>query len=770
MMVQKISPFLEGKYGWDFGESGWNSGMDENLLKFSFLFDSNIDGIVDNLPVASSGAAYFLNADKRLYFAVGSTWYSCPMPKWGLITIRSTGDVYQFDGEVLNALPSNSELNGRVDSIELTLSGLGTAATKDVSFFATQGALDTVEAQASQYSDSLFKQAVQTVESIAALRLLSKTTGPTLCQTLGYYTAGDRGAGTYLLDAADTTSVDNGGTVIVATDGGRWKLLHGGTVSVRQFGAKADGTDDSLKIQAAIDSGLKVIVPEGTYYLALSQTLPMEGGTTVCALVARDGMVLQGAGRDLTIFKLLDNQSTDASPKYFNMIGGNTVIDGLVIDGITFDLNGQNNKISPDRAGLVYNYFNCAALMISGSVATVGVDARLTNSRFTNCAVINSPGVTCIALGQSNSIGYTMGSNIEVSHNIFYNNGLDCNDHSSVYMWANNVRVHNNVFDHPVMSSGVQGPIAAAELHGSQNWFTNNTVNNYLWGVYVAGNMTSISRGQFVQDNTFVVAQKAVCMFVEVETEPGMEDILISRNSVLLTDDYPHPDGTAKKCFDLVPSQGAVSGLIVESNIIKTTDTYGAVAIAVGVLATSRKISDVLIQGNLTDSFSTPIQVGKTSGGEVNALKVSNNLLTNIKPNDTAPTFTIGVYVSGTNGSLEMSGNKFQAASGSHPYFGFLLEGTIASLHMDGNTSYGTVMVSDSSTVTGRRSGEQAVTFSSLPTQSTWKQGDVAINSTKPLLGTAPNRYTLEGWTRLTDGTGGVLGTDWAERRITTGL
>ena len=66
-MPQQQSPFLEGKYGWSFGEGGWNTGMDENLLKFSFMFDRNVDAIVGSLPAAVNGQAYFLTSDNRLY-------------------------------------------------------------------------------------------------------------------------------------------------------------------------------------------------------------------------------------------------------------------------------------------------------------------------------------------------------------------------------------------------------------------------------------------------------------------------------------------------------------------------------------------------------------------------------------------------------------------------------------------------------------------------------------------------------------------------------
>lgn len=145
-MPQQQSPFLEGKYGWNFGEGGWNTGMDENLLKFSYMFDRNVDGIVSSLPAAVNGQAYFLTSDSRLYFAVGTTWYSSPVPKWFEFKIRSTGDVYQFNGTAAVQIESPAGIDARLDAVELTLSTLGTAAFEDVDFFATQAELDVVQA------------------------------------------------------------------------------------------------------------------------------------------------------------------------------------------------------------------------------------------------------------------------------------------------------------------------------------------------------------------------------------------------------------------------------------------------------------------------------------------------------------------------------------------------------------------------------------------------------------------------------------------------
>ncbi|WP_186040586.1 hypothetical protein [Burkholderia gladioli] len=110
------------------------------------------------------------------------------------------------------------------------------------------------------------------VTSIAMLRTLSSLIF-TMAFATGYYGSHDGGGGPYQLDPNDTSSLDNGGTVIVANDGGRWKLQLIDTVSIMQFGARrgevADGIDvgdNTARIQACLNCGLAIWeVPEGRF-------------------------------------------------------------------------------------------------------------------------------------------------------------------------------------------------------------------------------------------------------------------------------------------------------------------------------------------------------------------------------------------------------------------------------------------------------------------------------------------------------------------------
>lgn len=62
-------------------------------------------------------------------------------------------------------------------------------------------------------------------------------------------------AGAFARDDSDTTSADNGGTVIVANNGKRWKRIYSGPAHAAWWGVKADGvTDDKPALDYALSS------------------------------------------------------------------------------------------------------------------------------------------------------------------------------------------------------------------------------------------------------------------------------------------------------------------------------------------------------------------------------------------------------------------------------------------------------------------------------------------------------------------------------------
>ena len=100
---------------------------------------------------------------------------------------------------------------------------------------------------------------IANVATIAALKAITPGTLTTgnMAVTQGYYAAYDAGGSLYRWDGASVVA-DDGGAFIQPTAGGtgRWRLVHNGSISVLQYGAKADGTtNDAPAIQAAIAYG-----------------------------------------------------------------------------------------------------------------------------------------------------------------------------------------------------------------------------------------------------------------------------------------------------------------------------------------------------------------------------------------------------------------------------------------------------------------------------------------------------------------------------------
>jgi hypothetical protein len=193
----------------------------------------------------------------------------------------------------------------------------------------------------------LLSGANRVVDTIAALRALNKAKW-TRAFVTGYYVAGDGGGGAYTYDPTDTTTADNGGTVIVASDGVRWKLnLSGGVASAKQFGAKGDGTtDDTARIQAAINgtpdhctlrfpAGQYVLIPATSVayndkFSVTRKTAIQITSRTNLALLFEAGakVIVNGTDAERVAFFLKNCTGVTIADPYFPNVSGNTSISG----------------------------------------------------------------------------------------------------------------------------------------------------------------------------------------------------------------------------------------------------------------------------------------------------------------------------------------------------------------------------------------------------------------------------------------------------------
>lgn len=163
------------------------------------------------------------------------------------------------------------------------------------------------------------------VNSVAGLRSGVSKLLHQVVKTLGYYGATDGGDNFYYCDLSDTTSADNGGSIIVAADGGRWKMLNTTVMNFRQWGAKGNGTtDDWFSIQNALNSmgtGIKWSNSSGTY--PLSQTV----------FVVKDNTTIEGMGIGTRFL------CTFAAGDVFSVGNGTSQILNTVFDNFSIDSN-----------------------------------------------------------------------------------------------------------------------------------------------------------------------------------------------------------------------------------------------------------------------------------------------------------------------------------------------------------------------------------------------------------------------------------------------
>ena len=180
------------------------------------------------------------------------------------------------DWRITRAVPSGAT------KIQIVVTGAAAGTAKDIAFDAVQINLGKTATQWAMSPHDITVSGgtvtgLTTVTNVSALKAVTTATDGQIVATAGYYTRGDGGHGQYVWNSTSTATADNG--VVIQATGvttGRWMLMHDGFFSLKQYGAKGDGTtNDRSFVQAALDGAAalgvrKVVGSRGDTYIVTS--------------------------------------------------------------------------------------------------------------------------------------------------------------------------------------------------------------------------------------------------------------------------------------------------------------------------------------------------------------------------------------------------------------------------------------------------------------------------------------------------------------------
>src|ERR1700761_3396673 len=310
----------------------------------------------------------------------------------------------------------------------------------------------------------------------------------------------------------------------------------GGFVLPERYGAVGNGNSADL-VNASLDTAAinnSISISGATdcpvllsrAYIAIP-AIPQSGASSYnCAFTLENSVTF--LGHNGGSIKIQDGYSTNAAPKEMAMFSTSVGVGRVSWIGLTMDMNGVNNPMSPSRP-TTYNQFNHAAILVNGPNGIINT-ALIEDCKFQNTAG------ECFLLCALVAAGTTpiLGINWIIKTSLFLNGGLDASDHTSIFAWCEDVICEGNLFssDLPPFTVGLTGAKTAYEVHGSNQRFANNQILNYVTGVIVAGNFTHTTLNTIVMGNNFYVTDWGVLFFREqVGAMLEIDGSLISDNS-----------------------------------------------------------------------------------------------------------------------------------------------------------------------------------------------------------------------------------------------
>lgn len=401
-----------------------------------------------------------------------------------------------------------------------------------------------------------------------------------------------------------------------------------------KIAASTSRFDCAPALQRAIDetAGKAILLlPAGDYTVVPAARLNHADPNFVClaALLLRSGMHMRGTAA--TRIRIVDGFSTDDVPRAMAMFGSDVPLRSIRLEQLALDMNGSNNPISPNRKNRDYSRAPQAQIFVSGRPS--GHAARIDDIGITACRFTGANGVSCIVTGQTTASD-RLGRGWHISNCTFVDNGNDTDDHSSIYGYADDMRVEYCTFSNKKPFDGTGGN-TCYEIHGSNHSIYHNIFRNYMRGIWVAENTTAPVSGSRIMENRFQVLFVGIDFFRDSDRGYPITDTRISGNSFAFDDTgFDTIPQLNLKAAVQIASEYAQSEVTVDRNTMaKVGDKVASAFVVVtgGAMGTTRhdRIAVTDNQGNGM-TFGSFLRTSPVAG--LGTISVTGNTWTNLTP------------------------------------------------------------------------------------------------------------------------------------------
>ncbi|SEN10713.1 hypothetical protein SAMN05192574_102472 [Mucilaginibacter gossypiicola] len=406
-----------------------------------------------------------------------------------------------------------------------------------------------------------------TIANYAALRSYAYTPGNESVFVEGYSTTGDGGQGTFNWDPSGTEA-DNDGTIIIvgSTTPGRWKRLYSGSIDLRWFGAKNDGSADVTSILNNV--------------IAFADTVPSAisfiGSYLVNGTVnINNAVTLEG----------VSNQSVITGTGVLSFSSGSTggTICGVTFTGARIAINCSDVTI----CNCIFNSINDNAIKLTGTNNNVLILTNtFTNINPTSDATFNSTG-RAVYKTVTNPQGTS--DQLRIINNLI--DGINSGSCIFISGLSTNILITANIIKN-TMGQGVEFYMASYDSTG-------RVLNNQFYGIgkgrmsgvtspYIGGKgCNAIYAGQYQGGTGPFIGIDVAGNHIDLCYENGIEGAFN-----LISNNYVKDTGYDLINFPTESPEGIYDGHIITNNTIINPGKNGI------YYATAGSITDRIITDN----------------------------------------------------------------------------------------------------------------------------------------------------------------------------